>query len=68
MSALNRGVTYWEGKGAYTGADLRVLCVCISKFEEDELRAVVRRFDPQAFFVVQEGVRIDGNFLRKLGD
>lgn len=67
MRRLDRGVTYWEGKGAYTDKDLRVLCVCVSKFEEDELREAVREFDPHAFFIVQEGVRIDGNFLRKLG-
>ena len=33
MSRLGRGVTYWEGKGAYTESDMRVLCVCVSKFE-----------------------------------
>ncbi len=68
MRRLDRGVTYWEGKGAYTEKDLRILCVCISKFEEDLLREVVCEQDPHAFFVVQEGVRIDGNFLRKVGD
>lgn len=67
MQRLNRGVTYWEGKGAYTGKDIRVLCVCISKFEEDALRTIVRELDPRAFFIVQEGVRIEGNFLRKIG-
>ena len=67
MQRLNRGVTYWEGMGAYTGKDIRVLCVCISKFEEDELRAIVRELDPHAFFIVQEGVHIEGNFLRKVG-
>ncbi len=66
MRRVNRGVTYWEGRGAYTGQDVRVLCVCVSKFEEDELRAAVREIDPNAFFIVNEGVRIDGNFLRKL--
>ena len=68
MSRLDRGVTYWEGVGAYTETPLRVLCVCVSKYEEDELRSIVREFDPNAFFIVQEGVRIDGNFLRKLGE
>ena len=38
MSRLGRGVTYWEGKGAYTESDMRVLCVCVSKFEVAELR------------------------------
>ena len=67
MSRLNRGVTYWNGMGAYSGKEMRVLCVCISKFEEDELRSIVRELDPHAFFIVQERVRIEGNFLRKVG-
>lgn len=45
---------------------MRVLCVCVSKFEAAELQETVRELDPHAFFIVQEGVRIDGNFLRKI--
>ena len=56
MTRLGRGVTYWEGKGAYTGSDLRVLCVCVSKFEVAELQETVRELDPRAFFIVQEFV------------
>ena len=66
MGRLGRGVTYWQGKGAYTGSDIRVLCVCVSKFEVAELQETVRELDPQAFFIVQEGVRIGGNFTRKI--
>ncbi len=66
MTRLSRGVTYWEGKGAYTGSDIRVLCVCVSKFEVAELQETVRELDPNAFFIVQEGVRIGGNFTRKI--
>ncbi len=66
MRHVNRGVTYWGGMGAYTGKDVRVLCVCVTKFEVDELRAAVRELDPNAFIVVQEGVRIEGNFPHKI--
>ena len=66
MSRLGRGVTYWEGKGAYTESDMRVLCVCVSKFEVAELQETVRELDSHAFFIVQEGVRIGGNFIRKI--
>ena len=55
-----------EGKGAYTESDMRVLCVCVSKFEVAELQETVRELDSHAFFIVQEGVRIGGNFLRKI--
>ncbi len=66
MTRLSRGVTYWEGKGAYTGSDMRVLCVCVSKFEVAELQETVRELDPHAFLIVQEGVRIGGNFTKKI--
>jgi len=66
MHRLNRGVTYWDGMGAYTGHRMRVLCVCVTKFEVDELRHIVRELDPNAFFVEQEGVRIDGHFVHKI--
>lgn len=66
MARLGRGVTYWEGRGAYTGDSLRVLCVCVSKFEEADLYSVVHELDPNAFFITQEGVTIHGNFIRRL--
>ena len=67
MRELNRGVTYWEGMGAYTGKQIRVMCVAVSKFEVEDLRRIVLELDPHAFFIVQEGVRIEGNFIRKIG-
>ena len=66
MRGLNRGVTYWEGMGAYSGKPIRVMCVAVSKFEEEDLRRIVLDQDPHAFFIVHEGVRIEGNFIRKL--
>ena len=66
MEKLVRGVTSWDGVGAYTGTDLHILCVCLSKYEIEDLHNAVHAIDPNAFITVQEGVRIYGNFLRKL--
>ena len=63
---LGRGVTYWNGTGAYTGKGVHVLCVSLSKYEIEELLHAVRTIDPQAFLTVQEGVHIYGNFRKKL--
>ena len=63
---LGRGVTYWNGTGAYTEKDVHVLCVSLSKYEIEELLHAVRNIDPQAFLTVQEGVHIYGNFRKKL--
>ncbi|MBQ6372480.1 MAG: YitT family protein [Oscillospiraceae bacterium] len=62
MKATARGVTFWEGKGAYTGDDVRVLCVCLSKYEIETLQHAVREIDPHAFISIQEGVHTIGNF------
>ena len=43
-----------------------MLCVSLSKYEIEELLHAVRTIDPQAFLTVQEGVRIYGNFRKKL--
>ena len=66
MERLERGVTYWQGYGAYTDQPLQVLCVCLSKYEIQTLQQEVRKVDPNAFFIVQEGVRVGGNFERHL--
>ncbi len=66
MEKLGRGVTYWNGVGAYTGSGVHVLCVCLSKYEIEELLHTVHSIDPHAFVTMQEGVRVHGNFQRKV--
>ena len=66
MEKLGRGVTYWEGVGAFTGTEIRVLCVSLSKYETDELRHAVKHIAPDAFMIVQQGVQIYGNFHRRV--
>ena len=67
MDRLGRGATCWEGTGAYTGAGVHVLCVCLTKYEIDQLLHAVRTMDPTAFLTVQKGVQVWVNFPRKLG-
>ena len=66
MENLHRGITRWEGKGVYTGEDTHILCVCMNKYEIEDLRDTLRKIDPDAFFVVQEGVHVSRNFDRRL--
>lgn len=66
IKQLGRGVTYWSGVGAYTGENVHVLCVCLSKYEIEELLHMVHSVDPHAFLTVQSGVRVFGNFPKKL--
>ena len=63
---LARGLTIWRGEGGYTGDDVSVLCVCLSKYEIEILQDSIRQIDPHAFFMALEGVQTGGNFKRHL--
>ncbi len=52
MTSLDRGVTGLYGSGMYTGKDKRVLlCICSNK-DLVEIKDIVKKHDPKAFFVV----------------
>lgn len=63
---LNRGITIWNSTGAYTKEESKVLYILLSKYEVRQLRQLVKEFDPEAFMVVNEGVKVNGNYLIKL--
>ncbi|MDO4285802.1 MAG: YitT family protein [Eubacteriales bacterium] len=66
MGRLHRGITRWEARGSFTGDSETMLMVLLSKYEVNRLRGIVRRFDEKAFVIVNEGVDVDGHFLKKL--
>ena len=65
LAALHRGLTCWEGWGAYTGQRVHVLCVCLTKAEIADLRSALAALDPDAFLILQEGARVGGSFARR---
>lgn len=66
MKELGRGVTNWEGAGAYTAEHTHVHTTMINKMERPMLRRVVTRIDPNAFIISTEGSQVFGNFQKRL--
>ena len=66
INELNRGVTYWNGKGGYTNEDSLVLVTVISKYEIPQLKKIIHDIDPHAFIVFNDGLSVDGNFEKRL--
>lgn len=66
MRETGRGVTYWDGYGGYTNARSRVLCICINRYEKEQLERIIKKFDPQAFIITIPGVQISGHFIHKV--
>lgn len=63
---LGRGITKWSTLGAYTYEQSHILYIMLSKYEVNQLKSIIRKHDPNAFIVVNEGVSVDGNYLKKL--
>jgi uncharacterized membrane-anchored protein YitT (DUF2179 family) len=52
LEDMERGVTYLEGTGAYTGANRPVLYCVVSRSEVATLKTIVHEIDPEAFMVI----------------
>lgn len=66
FNEVGRGITKWSALGAYTYDRSHVLYILLSKYEVNRLKAIIHKHDPNAFIVVNEGVSVDGNYLKKL--
>ena len=66
MEETGRGVTNWDGQGAYTSETSYILYVMISKYEENKIKRIVHGIDPNAFMIFSEGSRVVGNFEKRL--
>jgi len=65
MDELGRGVTCWEGKGAYTGKHTHIFVTVISKYESPRLRRIISEADPQAYVILNNKVDVTGNFIKR---
>ena len=66
MEETGRGVTNWDGAGAYTNETSYILFVMISKYEVNQIRRIVQGIDPNAFMIFTEGCSVDENFEIRL--
>lgn len=60
-SVLERGVTYLDGEGYYTGTKTKVVLTAVKKQQMAELKRLVVDIDPDAFIIVQEAHQVLGD-------
>lgn len=61
-----RGVTEWQGIGAYTGEPENILVTVINKYEIGTFLDIIHQTDPNAFVIRDDGVAVSGNFEKRL--
>lgn len=66
MEQMGRGVTNWDGEGAYTNKTSYILFVMISKYEVNQIKKIVHSIDPRAFMIFTDGCSVEGNFEKRL--
>ncbi len=57
---LDRGATYLNGEGSYSGKAMKVVLTAVKKQQVAELKELVTAIDPKAFIVVQEAHQVLG--------
>ena len=58
---LERGVTFLNGEGYYTGNQTKVILTAVKKQQLAELKRLVVQIDPDAFIIVQEAHQVLGD-------
>ena len=58
---LDRGATFLQGEGSYTGESTKVVLVAIKKQQLAELKELVVELDPKAFIILQEAHQVLGD-------
>ena len=66
LGTLNRGVTFLQGTGAYTGATRTLLYCVITRVEVTRLKAILHNIDPDAFLVIGQAHEALGEGFRPL--
>ena len=65
LHELRRGVTTWDGIGAYTNEGSHVIVTVLSKYEIPILEDIIARIDPNAFVIINENTQVLGNFEKR---
>ncbi len=67
MENLNRGCTYLEGRGAYTGEIRNIILVTVARTQLPRLKEIVFQIDPQAFITINETIEVLGRGFKPSG-
>ena len=58
---LDRGATFLQGEGSYSGKQTKVVLTAVKKQQITELKELVMALDPDAFVILQEAHQVLGD-------
>jgi len=63
---IQRGVTYLDGEGAYTGQKKRILICAVRNNEWYRVKKIVYEIDPTAFIIVSDTAEVSGEGFKPI--
>jgi uncharacterized membrane-anchored protein YitT (DUF2179 family) len=66
MQEMERGVTFLDARGGFTGAERTLIYCVISRSEVAQIKDLVKETDPTAFMVVGQAYEALGEGFRPL--
>lgn len=66
MNELERGATFMEGRGAYTGDERGIILCVLAQSQVTRLKHIVRETDPDAFVIVTNVGEVHGEGFRRI--
>ena len=65
---LDRGATFLDGRGGYTGTPKTVIMTAVSRRQVSDLKQLVQSIDPNAFMILQEAHQVLGEGFKRYSD
>lgn len=67
MQDLGRGVTFFSGRGGYSGREIKIIYSVIGRKEFVRLKGFIKEIDPEAFVTVQRSHDVLGEGFKTIG-
>jgi len=61
LHEINRGVTFFQGRGGYTGQEEQIIYTVVTFQELSQLKGMIKQLDPNAFMAVSETLEVMGH-------
>ncbi len=65
IEEMDRGVTYWQARGGYTGDNREMLLSVVGQDEISQLKEIVYQQDPKAFVIVADAHEVLGEGFKE---
>lgn len=66
LASSERGITCWNGYGAYTESKKDVLLSVVTRDQMQTFVRLVQTIDPKAFVIVSSQIQVYGNFQKQI--